>query len=464
MAASHLTTALVVALAALGTVPRSCVAFQHAFRLQAAPAPHASLARQRSLPASVVDDVETVPAEEKPFTVMTKDIKQPDPIPATGIEQAMSLMQAGRIYRYNVASADESVVSICEKEIGEYTGHKYVVSLNSCGSALFLALKCVGVQPGDKVLTNAFTFTAVPSAIEHAQAEAVYVESEAGLRIDADDLITKIEESGAKYLMVSHMRGKIADMDRLVEICKKYDVVLLEDCAHSIGVKWNGKHTGHHGVVACISSQSYKMLNSGEGGFLLTDDPIIGAKAAVYAGAYEALHTKHLTVPDADVFGDLPNQLPNYSLRMHAVTAAMIRPQITTIDERAEKYNARYYKLAAKMNDLPYVFVPEQYPQVSIVGDSLQFSLPDAPRAVIDDVIANCKARNLPVELFGHKTNARNFHNWKFAPATVPLPQTEGIITTTLDVRLPLMWDDHDFDMMFSVIRESVLEAVEKNA
>jgi len=83
--------------------------------------------------------------------MMTKNIKQPDPVPQGGIDEAVELMQSGKMYRYNVPDAESSTVSICEKEISEYTGHKYVVALNSCGSALFLALLCAGVQPGDKV-------------------------------------------------------------------------------------------------------------------------------------------------------------------------------------------------------------------------------------------------------------------------------------------------------------------------
>jgi dTDP-4-amino-4,6-dideoxygalactose transaminase len=134
------------------------------------------------------------------------------------------------------------------------------------------------------------------------------------------------------------------------------------------------------------------MLNSGEGGFLVTNDAEAGARAAVYAGAYEKLHHKvlrcfhgsyhvlvlaqltwppstheqHLTVPDATVFEslDLANTLPNYSLRMHAVTAAIIRPQIATINARREKYNARYNALALKLNQLAAygLMVPPQHP------------------------------------------------------------------------------------------------------
>ena len=84
-------------------------------------------------------------------------------------------------------------VSLCEKAIAEYTGHKYCVALNSCGSALALMLKAAGVQQGDKVLSNAFTFGAVPSAIEHAGGVAVYVESTEGYVMDVEDLEKKLK-------------------------------------------------------------------------------------------------------------------------------------------------------------------------------------------------------------------------------------------------------------------------------
>jgi dTDP-4-amino-4,6-dideoxygalactose transaminase len=398
-------------------------------------------------------------SEGRPFTTIKKNIKQPDPVPQAGIDEAVELMQKGAMYRYNVPDAESSVVSLCEKEVTEYTGHKYCVALNSCGSALFLALLCAGVQPGDKVLTNAFTFTAVPSAIQHAQAQAVYVETEEGYRIDVDDLEKKIISSGAKYLMVSHMRGKLASMDRIVALCEKHGVYLIEDAAHALGVEWNGKHSGHHGTISAISSQSYKMLNSGEGGFLLTNDPIVGAKAAVYAGAYEGLAVKHLTVPPLEVFGDLPNLLPNYSLRMHQVTAAIIRPQIKTITERREKYNKRYYSLVERLNSLPHVYIPDQYPEVTIVGDSIQMTFQGMTEDQIELFLWACKARGLPVELFGHPSNARYFKNWKFAPADCELPQTEALIKSTVDIRMPLQWEDSDFDDMFNVVKEAIEDA-----
>lgn len=394
-------------------------------------------------------------------TMITKNIKAPDPVPQAGIDQAIKLMETGKMYRYSYMEAAESPVSVCEVEITQYTGHKYCVALNSCGSALYLMLLAAGVQPGDKVLTNAFTFVAVPSAIHHAHAKPVYVESTTGYVLDTEDLEVKAKESGAKYLMISHMRGKLADMDEVKRICDKYNVVLLEDCAHSIGVRFgdgtkNAPHSGHHGIAACISSQSYKMLNSGEGGFFLTDNDLMAAKVAVYAGAYEALSERHITVPPIEVFGDLPNQIPNYSLRMSCLTAAVIRPQIATLEERVEKYNKRYYTVAERLNRHPNIEVPKQMEKVRICGDSIQFNLQNVTDEQVTAFLKECKDRKLASELFGHPGNARNFVNWKFSLPDQPLPKTAAMIKRAIDIRMPLTWEDEDFVTLCQAVEESM--------
>jgi dTDP-4-amino-4,6-dideoxygalactose transaminase len=392
---------------------------------------------------------------------VTRDIKTPDPIPVSGQEEAMELMKTGRLYRYNIGPNEESVVSVCEQEIAAYTGHKYCVALNSCGSALMLLLKTTGLQAGDKVLSNAFTFGAVPSAIEHAGGKAVYVESTMDMVIDLEDMEKKLtDHPDCKHVLISHMRGKLADMAGIKALCDKFDATLLEDCAHSLGVEYAGKHSGHMGIACAISSQSYKMINSGEGGFLLTDNEDIAAQTAVYAGAYEGLSAKHVTVPSKEHFKDYPTTLPNYSLRMSNLAAAVIRPQIKTLDERIAKYNKRYNDLVTNLESRVggHMTFPQLTPEVTMmVHDSLQFNLDKkfSPE-IIEAFIEECKEHGLPVELFGHKTNARNFVNWGFAPAEDPLPKTADMLSRACDVRMPLMWDDEDFEDMANVLVESV--------
>ena len=98
--------------------------------------------------------------------VFNKPLSTPDPIPEEGVMKAMELMRQGSLFRYQPGVLSETAQA--EAALCEYTGFKYSVGFNSCGSALFIALKCLGVQPGEAVLANAFSFTAVPSAIHHA--------------------------------------------------------------------------------------------------------------------------------------------------------------------------------------------------------------------------------------------------------------------------------------------------------
>lgn len=89
--------------------------------------------------------------------------------------------------------------------------------------------------------------------------------------MDLKDMEAKIKaHPEAKFMLVSHMRGKLCDMDKVKDMCAAHGITMVEDCAHSVGVFWGEQHTGHHGIAACFSTQSHKAINSGEGGFLCT--------------------------------------------------------------------------------------------------------------------------------------------------------------------------------------------------
>jgi dTDP-4-amino-4,6-dideoxygalactose transaminase len=99
----------------------------------------------------------------------------------------------------------------------------------------------------------------------------VLIESEPDHTMDLRDMEAKIKANPrAKFMLVSHMRGKLCDMDAVKAMCEKHGLTMVEDCAHSIGVFWGDTHTGHHAEVACFSCQAHKAINSGEGGFLCT--------------------------------------------------------------------------------------------------------------------------------------------------------------------------------------------------
>ncbi|MEM7172568.1 MAG: DegT/DnrJ/EryC1/StrS family aminotransferase, partial [Pseudomonadota bacterium] len=238
---------------------------------------------------------------KKTRTVFGGDLSAPDPIPDAGIEAAVGLMRDGRLFRYGEDRNSIPEAALLEEEFAAYCGRRFCVGVNSGGCALFLALKAAGVQAGDKVLVNAFTLAPVPGSIAHAGAEPVLVDIDDRYVIDIDDLRKKAGQSGAQYLMLSYMRGHIPDMDAVMAVCDELGLIVIEDCAHTMGAGWDGRLTGGFGKAACFSTQTFKHINSGEGGLMVTDDEDIAARAILFSGSY-MLYEQHRARPNADVF------------------------------------------------------------------------------------------------------------------------------------------------------------------
>src|SRR5690606_31406486 len=167
----------------------------------------------------------------------------------------------------------------------------------------------------------------------------VFVGVNESLTIDLEDLAAKASE--AKVLMLSHMRGHLADMDRLMEICDAAGIIVIEDCAHTMGAAWRGRMSGRDGLVGCYSVQTYKHLNAGEGGLLITDDDEVMARAMLLSGSY-MLYSRHGTVPPEEVFARVKYDTPNISGRMDNLRAAILRPQLRQLPAQCQAWTARY--------------------------------------------------------------------------------------------------------------------------
>jgi len=415
-------------------------------------------AKAQAAPARAANAVAVAPA---PFQ---KDFSRPMAIPEEGIAAAVEVMRSGRLFRYCATSAETSQVAQAEKEFAEMVNQKYALGVNSCSSAIMLALMAVGVEPGDEVITNGFTFTALPSTIMRLGAEPVLVEATRAWTMDLDDLEKKIEAfPNAKVLLLSHMRGKVADMDRVTEICDKNGITLVEDCAHSCGVTWRGKQLGYHAKVTAYSTQSDKVINSGEGGFITTDDDEIAAKIIYLSGCYERRYGKHAVRPDDELCEAAMAEMPNLSTRMNEVTAAVMRPLIKNLPERVGRYNARYAAVVDILRTKAggVVVVPDQDERVGGVGDHLNFYL----EGVDDEQNAlfrqTCVAMGVPVSWFQSAVNARWHVNWrKYGAPEFDLPNTDATLRYAYDLKMPPYFEDADFPHLAEVIAYSANYAV----
>jgi len=357
-----------------------------------------------------------------------------EPIPEAARAEIDRLLQSGDLFRYT--APEGAPVALLEAEFAAMLGSRYALAVASCSAALFLTMKALDLPRGARVLVPAFTFAAVPSAVVHADCVPVLVEVGQNYRIDMADFEAKLDDSIAAVL-ISHMRGHTSDMDAIMALCDARAIPVIEDAAHSLGTLWNGRPIGTIGKVGCFSFQSYKMINAGEGGIMVTDDPEIAARAVIMSGAYEANWKKHPGLQNS--YHLWQNRLPLYNTRMQNLSAAVIRPQLGELERRVRDGRAGHDHVAERLNTSPWLSVPPALPQEVRAPDSIQFNLvgfdTDAKALAFQDA---AKARGISVQVFGlSENNARAFWNWQFLDDLPELPQTRAMLMRACDVRLP---------------------------
>ncbi len=380
---------------------------------------------------------------------------QQESIPEEAIEAAIAVMRHGRLHRYNMAPGEQGETALLEQEFASQMGARYCLAVASGGYALATALRAVGVKPGDPILTNAFTLAPVPGAIASVGAKPVFVGVTDSLTIDLDDLAVKTGQ--AKVLMLSHMRGHLCDMDRLMQICDSAGVIVIEDCAHTMGAAWDGIPSGRHGAIGCYSCQTYKHVNSGEGGLLITDDEDLAAKSTMLSGSY-MLYERHLASPGPEVFEKIKYHTPNISGRMDNLRAAILRPQLRDLDRQVDRWNERYHEIECGLQNTPSLTVVTRPEKESFVGSSIQFLLLDWTAEAIAEVIRRCADRGVELKWFGGAEPTgftSRYDSWRYAESE-RMPESDRILQAIIDMRVPLTFSLEDCRLIARIIRAEV--------
>lgn len=382
---------------------------------------------------------------------------QQEPIPEAAIEAALAVLRHGRLHRYNLAPGEAGETALLEQEFAAFTGARYCLAVASGGYALATVLRALGIRPGDPVLTNAFTLAPVPGAIASVGASPVFVEITGDLVIDIDDLAEKAATSGARVLMLSLMRGHIGDMERLMAVCDAAGIRVIEDCAHTMGAAWNGRPSGRFGSAGCYSTQTYKHLNSGEGGLIVSDDADLMARAVLLSGSY-MLYRRHLASPSEEMFEKYKYLTPNISGRMDNLRAAILRPQLAALGVQRDRWNRLYRVMEAGLAGTTGLRLVARPAAETFVGSSFQFLLPDWPAEAVQAVIARTMARGVELKWFGADEpvafTSRHDH-WRYA-AQQSLPVTDRILAGLIDMRLPLTFTPNDVALIARIVRAEV--------
>jgi dTDP-4-amino-4,6-dideoxygalactose transaminase len=393
--------------------------------------------------------------DDAPERAATPHVYDAEAIPQAARAEIEALLASGDLFRYR--SDSDSAVAKLEREFAEFMGVPFALAVNSCSSALFLSLKAIGITPGDEVLVPAFTFAAVPSAVVHAGGAPILVEVGENYRIDLRDFESKLS-ARTKAVIISHMRGHTSDMDAIMRLCGACDIPVVEDAAHSLGALWSGRRIGTIGRIGCFSFQSFKLMNAGEGGMLVTGDADIIARAVIMSGAYEHNWRKHPVAQER--FHLWQNRLPLYNMRMNNLSAAVARSQIPEVPRRVRDGRANHDYVAAILNASDYLSVPPPLAPELRAPDSIQFNLRGFDSE--DEALAFQRAadeRGVAVQIFGlSEDNARAFWNWQFIGPQSDLARTRRMLMRACDVRLPAWLDEGALNLIATALVQAADE------
>lgn len=230
-----------------------------------------------------------------------------------------------------------------ERDFSAYIGTKYGTAVNNGTVALHLALLALGIGKGDEVIVPALTYVASVNTIRYTGATPVFADSLADTwQVDPDDIKRKITKNTRAIIPV-HLYGYPCDMDRIMEIARKHDLFVIEDCAEAIGSEYKGRKVGTFGDIACFSFFGNKTITTGEGGMVLTND------ATLYERSCRLKDQG--TAKDREYWHDIIG----YNYRMTNICAAIGAAQL----ERVEEFIGKKIELAEyymdRLADTPVV-------------------------------------------------------------------------------------------------------------
>ncbi|MCX6262818.1 MAG: DegT/DnrJ/EryC1/StrS family aminotransferase [Bacteroidia bacterium] len=254
------------------------------------------------------------------------------------MDAVMEVMQSGYLFRYGSETDPKFLhkVSTLEKEFAKYSGAKFALATSSGTSSLLASAIALGLKPGDEIIVPAYTFVASYSSVIFAGLIPVLAEIDESLTLDADDIEKRIT-SRTKAIMPVHMLGNPCNMDKIMAVAKKHNLLVLEDSCQAAGASYKGKKIGTIGSISAFSLNIFKTINSGDGGLIVTNDQTLYETAF---GVHDQGHKPSrlgVEVGNRNVLG--------LNFRMNEITAAVGLAQLKKIDKIVDTLRHKRSKL-----------------------------------------------------------------------------------------------------------------------
>jgi len=287
--------------------------------------------------------------------------------------EVLEVLRSKRLFRYYGPNPGPSKAAELEQAFAQHMGTRHALAVSSGSASLICALIALGVGPGDEVIVPAYTWIASASAVLAAGAVPIIAEVDASLTLDPNN-VERLITPNTRAIIPVHMRGAPCNMDALMAIARKHHLKVLEDVAQANGASYQHARLGSIGDIGAFSLQFNKIITSGEGGMIITNNDELNLRAVMY---HDVIGGKRNGVPDEEI-------LPGINFRMAELPAAVALAQLRKLDGLLAQMRERKAILKASMESVAIrkgiVFRTENDP----AGDAaicLIFYLPEADAA-----------------------------------------------------------------------------------
>ncbi len=285
------------------------------------------------------------PVREKPLVA---DYWGPEYYDEKERQQLIDVLETGRPFRwYGRGKEPPMKVATFEKEFAAHMHTRFALAVTSGTGALQTALAALGIGPGDEVILPAWTWHSCFNTIVHAGALPVFAEIDESFNIDPTDIESKINPR-TKLIMAVHLQGCPCDLDPVLAIARKHNVRVLEDCAQSVGASYKGRPLGSMGDIGIYSLQLNKTITAGEGGAVVTNDPLLFERAARFhdLGGLRSFHEDMVGGAHAGWF-------IGTNFRMNEFSGGVLLAQLRKLDTIIGAVRANARRVYDGVRDLP---------------------------------------------------------------------------------------------------------------
>lgn len=257
-------------------------------------------------------------------------------------EQAvLEVLRNKRLFRYYGPNPGPSKVEALEQAFAQFMGRQHAVAVTSGTAALMCGLQGLGVGPGDEVIVPAYTWMASASAVIAVGAVPILAEVDQSLTLDAEDVERKITPY-TKAIIPVHMRGAASNMDAIMAVARKHGLKVLEDTAQANGASYKGKRLGSIGDAGAYSLQFNKIITSGEGGMVTTDDEMVHERIQMFQDVVGGIRNH---IPDEQI-------LPGINFRMPELLGAVALVQLHKLEQLLRDMRQRKQMIKQSMADI----------------------------------------------------------------------------------------------------------------